>query len=117
MTIQAGSNHWRPGCACCADATLATRRGFLAGTSAFGAASASGFLASVTGASAQGAAAPRTGEFVIRGGYVITMDKVAGDIPVGDVHVRNGAIVEVAPSIAAPGAETIDARNMIVMPG
>ena len=28
------------------------------------------------------------------GGYVITMDKAAGDIPVGHVHVRNGAIVE-----------------------
>src|SRR5262245_20309700 len=117
MTPDDGGNHWRSGCACCAGATLATRRGFLAGTAALGAASASGFLASVTGASAQGAVAPRGGEFVIRGGYVITMDKAVGDIPVGDVHVRNGAIVDVAPSIAAPGAETIDARNMIVMPG
>ncbi len=54
---------------------------------------------------------------MIRGGYVITMDRTAGDIPAGDVHVRNGAIVGVAPSIAAPGAETIDARDMIVMPG
>ena len=117
MTTDAGRNHWRSGCACCAGATLATRRGFLAGTAALGAASGSGFLASFTGASAQGAVAPRGGEFVIRGGYVITMDKAAGDIPVGDVHVRNGAIVGVAPSISAPGAETIDAQDMIVMPG
>ena len=104
-----GSNHWRPGCACCTGATLATRRSFLAGTAALGAASGSGSLASFTGASAQGAVAPRGSEFVIRGGYVITMDKAAGDIPVGDVHVRNGAIVAVAPSIGAPGAE-IDRR-------
>jgi 5-methylthioadenosine/S-adenosylhomocysteine deaminase len=117
MTTNAGSSHWPPGCACCAGATPTTRRGFLAGTAALGAASGSGFLASLTGASAQGTVAPRGGEFVIRGGYVITMDKAAGDIPAGDVHVRDGAIVGVAPSIAAPGAETIDAQNMIVMPG
>ena len=97
--------------------TATTRRGFLAGTAALGAASGSGFLVACTGASAQGAVAPRGGEDVIRGGYLITMERAAGDIPVGDVHVRNGAIVGVAPSISAPGAETIDARDMIVMPG
>ncbi len=95
----------------------ATRRGFLAGAAALGTASASGFFASFRGASAQGAVAPRGSEFVIRGGYIITMDKAAGDIPVGDVHVRNGAIVEVSPSIAAADAEMIDAQDMIVMPG
>ena len=45
------------------------------------------------------------------------MDRTAGDLPIGDVHVRNGAIVAVAPSISAPGAEVVNARNMIVMPG
>jgi 5-methylthioadenosine/S-adenosylhomocysteine deaminase len=100
-----------------AKAPVATRRRFLAGAAALGTASGSGVFASLDGASAQGAAAPRGGEFVIRGGYIITMDKAAGDIPVGDVHVRNGTIAGIAPSISAPGAEVIDAQNMIVMPG
>jgi 5-methylthioadenosine/S-adenosylhomocysteine deaminase len=117
MTTYSNSNHWRPGCACCTGTASSSRRGFLAGAAAIGAASGSGFLASVTGASAQGAVAPRGGEFVIRGGYVITMDRAAGDVPVGDIHVRNGTIVAVAPSISALGAETIDAQGMIVMPG
>ena len=55
MTTSAGNNRWRPGCACCAGAPATTRRSFLAGIAALGAASGSGFLASLTGASAQGA--------------------------------------------------------------
>jgi 5-methylthioadenosine/S-adenosylhomocysteine deaminase len=117
MTTGTDNNHCRHACVCCESAPPATRRAFLAGAATLAATSGSGFLASLTRASAQGTAAPRGGEYVIRSGYVITMDKEAGDIPVGDVHVRNGAIVRVAPSIEAPGAEVIDARNMIVMPG
>jgi cytosine/adenosine deaminase-related metal-dependent hydrolase len=117
MATDTGKDHWRVGYACCAGATSPTRRGFLTGAAALGAAAGSGFLPTFTSASAQSAVAPRGGEFVIRGGYIITMNRAAGDIPAGDVHVRNGAIIEVAPSIAAPGAETIDAQGMIVMPG
>ena len=50
MTTYANSNHWRSGCAYCAGAAPTTRRGFLAGAAALGAASGSGFLASFTGA-------------------------------------------------------------------
>lgn len=60
---------------------------------------------------------PARGEFVVRGGHVLTMDPALGDFARGDVHVRNGTIVAVAPTIAAPGAQEIDGRGMIVMPG
>jgi cytosine/adenosine deaminase-related metal-dependent hydrolase len=86
-----------------------------------GAATAIGFLATSMGATAQTAptarTAPRGSNFVLRGGYVITLDRALGDVPVGDIHVRDGAIVAVAASVDAPGAEIIDARGMIVMPG
>src|SRR4051794_7454088 len=62
-------------------------------------------------ASTQGRAAkalPPRAEFVIRGATVLTMDAKLGDFERGDVHVRNGAIVAVAPTLAAPGAATID---------
>jgi len=60
---------------------------------------------------------PARGEFIVRGGHVLTMDATLGDLPTGDVHVRDGAIVAVGASIDAPGAQAIDARDMIVLPG
>ena len=36
---------------------------------------------------------PTRGEFVVRNAYVVTMDPKLGDIPDGDVHVRNGALL------------------------
>jgi 5-methylthioadenosine/S-adenosylhomocysteine deaminase len=62
-------------------------------------------------------ALPGRGEFVIRGATVLSMDAAVGDFAHGDVHVRNGAIVAVAPEIVAAGATAIDARDMICMPG
>jgi cytosine/adenosine deaminase-related metal-dependent hydrolase len=60
---------------------------------------------------------PGRGEFVVRDAYVVTMDPKLGDIPRGDVHVRNGAIVAVGPKIVAPGAAEIDGSNRIALPG
>jgi cytosine/adenosine deaminase-related metal-dependent hydrolase len=60
---------------------------------------------------------PARGEFVVRNGYVLTMDETIGDVPDGDVHVKNGAIVAVGKNLKAPGATALDARRMIVMPG
>jgi 5-methylthioadenosine/S-adenosylhomocysteine deaminase len=60
---------------------------------------------------------PARGEFVVRNAYVVTMDPKLGDIPIGDVHVRNGALVAVGPKLNAPGAEEIDGRNRIACPG
>ena len=53
----------------------------------------------------------------MRNAYVVTMDNKLGDIPNGDVHVRNGALVAVGPKLNAPGAEEIDGRNRIALPG
>jgi hypothetical protein len=33
---------------------------------------------------------PPRGEFIGRNAYIVTMDPKLGDIPNGDVHVRNG---------------------------
>ena len=55
-------------------------------------------------------------EIVLRNGYVMTMD-AQGDVPDGDVHIADGVIVAVGRGIDAPGAETIDASRMIVLPG
>ena len=60
---------------------------------------------------------PQRGEFLIRGGHILTMDSALADLPSGDVHVRNGIIIAVGANLNAPGAQIIDARDRIVMPG
>ena len=60
---------------------------------------------------------PERREFVVRSAYVLTMDPALGDLVRGDVHVRNGEIIAVGKDLAAPGAEAIDAQNMIALPG
>jgi 5-methylthioadenosine/S-adenosylhomocysteine deaminase len=60
---------------------------------------------------------PGRDEFVVRDAYIVTMDSKLGDIPRGDVHVRNGAIHAVGPNLAAPGAREIDGRDRIALPG
>lgn len=91
-----------------------TRRDLLTGVAAAG---TLGLVAKGTSPAAAAPALPQRGEYVIRNGYVLTMDPRLGDLPQGDVHIRNGAIVAVGKNLAAPGAETIDARTMIVLPG
>ena len=96
------------------------RRGVLGLAGGFAAALGLGRL---QGAQAQGAAPaastalPARGEFIVRGGHVLTMDANLGDLPNGDVHVRDGAIVAAGVNVDAPGAQVIDGRDMIVMPG
>jgi 5-methylthioadenosine/S-adenosylhomocysteine deaminase len=60
---------------------------------------------------------PSRGEFVLRNAYVMTMDPELNDIPGGDVHIKNGAIVAVGKGLKAPGAAVIDGQRMIVLPG
>src|SRR5262245_20568866 len=60
---------------------------------------------------------PSRGEFVVRNAYIVTMDPKLGDIPSGDIHVRDGALVAVGANLNAPGAEAIDGRNRIACPG
>jgi 5-methylthioadenosine/S-adenosylhomocysteine deaminase len=54
---------------------------------------------------------------LIRGGYVLSLDPVLGDLPVGDVLIEGETIAAVAPSIDAPHAELVDAAGTVVMPG
>ena len=96
-----------------------TRRAFgkLMGVTALGCGcGAAGFIAP---AAAQGGAqgAPARGVYLIRNGAVLTVDPVLGTLPRADVLVRNGRIEAVGPGLTAPDAETIDAADMIVMPG
>jgi 5-methylthioadenosine/S-adenosylhomocysteine deaminase len=56
-------------------------------------------------------------DFVIRNAFVMTMDAHLGDLPNADVHVRDGSVVAVGAELAAPGAEVIDGRGMLVLPG
>jgi 5-methylthioadenosine/S-adenosylhomocysteine deaminase len=53
---------------------------------------------------------------LIRGGYVLTMDS-AGDIPGGDVHIRDGVIHSIGQNLDVPEAELVDASGKIVAPG
>src|SRR5690242_3299142 len=99
------------------------RRTILTATTALGAASvlargarAQGGAASASG-TRTGTSLPARGEFVVRGAHVLSMDDRIGDLPSGDVHVRDGAIVAVARSVSAPGAEIIDGKGMICLPG
>lgn len=60
---------------------------------------------------------PPRSEFVVRNAYIVTMDPKLGDIPNGDIHVRNGTLVAVGPNLSAPGADVIDGRNRLACPG
>ena len=54
---------------------------------------------------------------LIKAGTIVAMDDEIGDLRQGDVLVEDDRIAAVAPSLGAAGAEIIDARDMIVMPG
>jgi 5-methylthioadenosine/S-adenosylhomocysteine deaminase len=63
-------------------------------------------------------ALPPPGALVIRGGYVLTMDPAAGDLPAADVYIDGGRIVAVGPGLAVPaGTPELGAAGMIVVPG
>ena len=63
-----------------------------------------------------GAGASR-GSYLIKGGAVITVDPELGTLPEADILVRNGTIEQVGVDLVATDVETIDASDMIVMPG
>jgi 5-methylthioadenosine/S-adenosylhomocysteine deaminase len=53
---------------------------------------------------------------LVKGGFVLSMDPHAGDLPVGDVLIEDGRIAAIAPAIDAD-AECVDAAGTIVLPG
>jgi hypothetical protein len=55
---------------------------------------------------------------LIRGAYVMTMDPALGDIPVGDVLITRGRIVDVGHNVATPANTRVMAGlDKIVLPG
>jgi 5-methylthioadenosine/S-adenosylhomocysteine deaminase len=58
-------------------------------------------------------------DLLISGGHVVTLDPKIGDLPQGDVLIRDGRIAAVGAGLAsrAPGARVVDARGRVVMPG
>jgi len=58
-------------------------------------------------------------DLLISGGYVVTLDPGIGDLPRGDVLIRNGKIAGVGAGLAsrAPGARVVDAGGRLVLPG
>jgi 5-methylthioadenosine/S-adenosylhomocysteine deaminase len=100
-----------------------SRRGLLGAAAAVGAAGAVSGTRPARAAGPRASAArpagqlPPRGEYLVRGAYVLTMDPVLGDVPRGDVHVRDGEIVAVGTDLVAPAAEVIDGRTMIALPG
>lgn len=66
---------------------------------------------------AQNTPPPARRELLIRKAYVMTMDSELGDIPGGDVHIRNGAIVAVGKNLSAPNALVLDGQGTIAAPG
>ena len=60
---------------------------------------------------------PPRRELLLKNAYVMTMDSDLGDIPGGDVHIKNGAIIAVGKAIKAPGATILDGQRTIVLPG
>ena len=103
-----------------------SRRNFLKGAAATGVAASGLNLFAPRPAAADDDGPPGTGvpggRFVIRGGAVMTMDPNVNNDPVGgfaqaDVLVEGKKILAVGPNLGAGGADVIDARGKIVMPG
>lgn len=55
-------------------------------------------------------------EYVVTNAHVVTMDPQLGDLPDGDVHIRDGAIVAVGRDLRV-NAPRIDGLGMVAMPG
>lgn len=99
---------------------MLTRRSFskLLGATSFagcGCVASTGFLAEAVAQSP--ASPPGRGSYLIRNGAVITVDPRLGVLPRADVLVRNGVIEAVGENLSGANAETINAEEMIVMPG
>ncbi len=92
-----------------------SRRGLLQGVSAM----AAGCLAGAPAFAAPSAIRlPPRNNVVIRNAYVMSMEPGVPDFPGGDVHIRDGVIVEVGQYIKSPtGTATIKGEGMILMPG
>src|SRR5882757_11109642 len=100
---------------------FATRRNFLKGTAAAGAAAAGLNLFAPRPAAADDGPPSDMGRpgrrTIIRGGSVMSMDPQVGDFPQADVLIEGKKILAVGRNLFAGNAAEIDARGRIVMPG
>ena len=55
--------------------------------------------------------------YLIKNGYVLTMDKALGDFKKADILVEDSLIVAIKEELDAIDCEIVDATDMIVMPG
>ncbi|MSP46401.1 MAG: amidohydrolase [Xanthobacteraceae bacterium] len=107
---------FRSGCPCCLPAGGLSRRQFLC-TTAAGVAAAPALAAGVIG-EAQAAPRAQSGRpILLKGGCVLSLDRVIGDFEQADVLIEGKKISAVKPGISAPNAQVIDASKCIVMPG
>lgn len=60
---------------------------------------------------------PHREDVVFRNAHVLTMDPALGDLPDGDVLVRDGEIAAVGHRLSAGPTREVDARGTIVLPG
>jgi 5-methylthioadenosine/S-adenosylhomocysteine deaminase len=60
---------------------------------------------------------PGRGEMLIRGASVISVDPAIGTLSSADIHIRGGQILAVGANLAAPGADIIEGKGMVAMPG
>jgi 5-methylthioadenosine/S-adenosylhomocysteine deaminase len=94
------------------------RRNVLLGAASLGMLAASGARLSAQSSDLPAAAPlPPREHLVIRNAYVLSMDAAVGEFARGDVHVRDGRIVEVSARADPPGASVIDGTNSVVLPG
>jgi cytosine/adenosine deaminase-related metal-dependent hydrolase len=54
---------------------------------------------------------------LIRGGFVLTLDRALGDMPGADVLIEDDRIAEVGYDLSSDGAQVIEAAGDIVIPG
>ena len=92
-----------------------TRRGILKGGVALGMAGLGAPAAFAAPASVP--RLPARGNIVIRNAYVMTMEPGVADMVGGDVHIKDGVIIEIGQFLKATGATTLKGDGMIVMPG
>jgi 5-methylthioadenosine/S-adenosylhomocysteine deaminase len=59
----------------------------------------------------------RQRRILLRGGVVLSLDPKVGDFEKADVLIDGNKIAQIAPTIAADGAEVVDCSGTIVMPG
>lgn len=78
-----------------------------------------GGLAALGGVKAQpgNAVLPARQHLLLRNAHVLTMDAAIGDLPAGDVEIRDGRIAAVGEALEAPGADVIDASDKLLLPG